>query len=77
MTYNAPPTTLQWSRNGMTLSIDGTTHRLTQTVINRTSVYYENKLEIFDHLDSLTGLYNCTVENNRYPARSSTLTISG
>ena len=77
VTSRAPPTNLQWTRNGITLDIDDTTHRVTQTVTNRHLVYYNNKLEIFDHIDNVTGLYTCTVKNRYYSPQNRSLTISG
>ena len=73
----APPTNITWTRNGEPLYIDGKINRMTQQVINRTSVTYENKLQVYDSLDNATGVYSCIIDNRNYSPISRSVTIRG
>ncbi len=84
VTTSAPPTSLTWTRNGRTINVDGDMYRMIQTVSSRTSIVFENRLEIVDTPDNFTGTYQCTVDNNYavydyYSTRnrSSSLTVRG
>ncbi len=71
VTTTAPPTSLTWTKNGRTITIDNNVYRLTQKITYRSSYTYENKLEVFDTPDNFTGTYQCTVGNNYYSYSSS------
>ena len=77
-TRTAPPTEIAWQRNGVSLSIDGNTTRMTQTITNCRSTYYTNTLSIYGDPDEMEGRYTCSY-GNRYSSRvtSSSVTVQG
>ncbi len=78
MTTTAPPTSLTWTKNGRPITIDDNVYRFTQKIMDRTSITYENRLEVFDTPDDFTGMYQCRVSNyNNTLPRSSSVTVRG
>ena len=73
----APPTNIAWTRDREPLDIDGKINRMTQQVTSRSSVIYENKLQVYDSLDNATGVYSCIIDNRNYYPRSRSVTIRG
>lgn len=60
----SPATTVSWLRDGLPLTIDGSTFQMTQTVINRRAATYENVLIINDvQANIVDHTYTCTVAN--------------
>ena len=60
----SPATTVSWLRDGLPLTVDGSTFQMTQTVINRGAATYENVLTISDELANVVDhTYTCTVTN--------------
>ena len=52
-------------KDGQSLSIDGSTYQLTQTVTNRASSTYSNVLTVSETASTgVTGTYICTVSND-------------
>ena len=63
VTTDSPPTNLLWTKDDVPLSINGTTHTLTQTILDRRRSTYKNVLVIEDSVDRLPGEYSCAVSN--------------
>ena len=59
---DSPATTVTWTRDGDTLTVDGTTYSMTQTVTDRRTSTYENVLTLPATAD-ITGNYHCLVRN--------------
>ena len=52
-------------KDGLSLSIDGSTYQLTQTVTNRASSTYSNVLTVSEIAPTgVAGTYTCTVSND-------------
>ena len=58
----SPATTVTWTKGGATLTVDGTTYSMTQTVTDRRTSTYENVLT-FPTTGDITGTYGCQVGN--------------
>ena len=71
-----PATTVTWTKDKLTLSIDGTLYQQTQVITDMTESVYENRLRIINQASISSGLYSCTVTNDRGSATSE-LYISG
>ena len=56
-------TTVTWTKDGDTLTVDGITYSMTQTVTDRRTSTYENVLNISSDATSIVGDYTCTVSN--------------
>lgn len=76
-TRTAPPTEIMLIRDGLNLTIDGSTIQLTQTITNRYSTYYNNILSIHDDPDNVIGDYTIVVGNSVGQVTSSTIYIEG
>ena len=64
MSTGSPATTVTWEKDGVPLSIDGSTYQLTQTVINRTTSTYSNVLTVSEAAPTgVAGTYSCNVSN--------------
>ena len=59
----SPATTVTWTKDGATLTVDGATYSMTQTVTDRRTSTYENVLTISSDATSIVGDYTCTVSN--------------
>ena len=58
-------TTVSWMKDSQSLSIDGSTYQLTQTVTDRASSTYSNVLTVSETaLTGVAGTYTCTVSND-------------
>ena len=55
-------TTVTWTRDGGTLTVDGTPYSMTQTVTDRSASTYENVLTLPTTGD-ISGMYGCLVGN--------------
>ena len=60
-TRTAPPANITWQRNGVNLTVDGSTIQMTQTVTNRQSSYFTSTLSITDDPDNVLGTYRVIV----------------
>ena len=61
----SPATTVSWMKDGQSLSIDGSTYQLTQTVTDRASSTYSNVLTVSETAPTgVAGTYTCTVSND-------------
>ncbi len=60
----SPATTVVWTKDGTTLSFDGTPYQHSQVVTNRQSSTYKNILTSSVHPASVVGYYTCTVSNS-------------
>ena len=76
-TRTAPPTEITWQRNGMNLTVDGSTVQMTLTVTNRGSSYFVSTLSINDDPDHVIGNYTVIVGNKFGQSTSSTISIEG
>ena len=68
-----PVTDITWSRNGESLSVDGTTYEQTQTVLDTTNAIYENTLTL---ASEIAGVYSCQV-NNSISSQTKSIAIAG
>jgi hypothetical protein len=76
-TRTAPPTDVILQRNGLNLTIDGSTIQMTQTITNRYNSYYNNILSINDDPDNVIGNYTIVVGNSVGQVTSNTISIEG
>ena len=61
----SPATTVSWVKDGVPLSIDGSTYQLTQTITDRVSSTYSNVLTVSETAPTgIAGTYTCTVSND-------------
>ena len=61
----SPATTVSWMKDGQSLSIDGSTYQLAQTVTNRAASTYSNVLTVSETAPTgVAGTYTCTVSND-------------
>ena len=58
----SPATTVTWTKDGATLTVDGTTYSMTQTVTDRRTSTYENELTL-PATGDISGNYSCQVRN--------------
>ena len=56
-------TNVTWTRNGVTLHIDGQKYKTSQTVTSRTSSTYKNELQVCASPEEIFGSYTCIVSN--------------
>ena len=70
---DSPATNVTWTRDGVTLTVDGTTYSMTQTVTDRRASTYENVLATRDI--SGTYVYSCLVRNAL--GDSNTMSVEG
>ena len=60
----SPATTVSWEKDGVPLSIDGSSYQLTQTVTDRASSTHSIVLTVSETAPtSVAGSYSCTVSN--------------
>ncbi len=59
----SPATTVMWTKDGTTLSFDGTPYQHSQVVTNRQFSTYDNVLTSVGDPASVAGYYTCTVSN--------------
>ena len=76
-TRTAPSTEITWQRNGLNLTVDGSTIQMIQTVTNRPSSYFTSTLYINDNPDSVVGNYSVIVGNKFGNSTSETISIEG
>ena len=76
-TRTAPPTEITWHRDGLNLTIDGSTVQMNKTVTNRINSYFDNTLSINDDPDNVVGRYTVTVGNSRGHRTSTAVFIRG
>ena len=76
-TRTAPPTDIILQRNGLNLTIDGSTIQMTQTIANRYNAYYNNTISIYDDPDNVIGDYTIVVGNSVGENTSDTISIEG
>ena len=73
----SPATTVSWVKDGVPLSIDGSTYQLTQTITDRVSSTYSNVLTVSETAPTgIAGTYTCTVSND-LGSESINLTVVG
>ena len=61
----SPATTVSWMKDDQSLSIDGSTYQLTQTVTNRAASTYSNVLTVSETASTgVAGTYICNVSND-------------
>ena len=58
----SPATTVTWTKDGDTLTVDGTTYSMTQTLTDRRTSTYENVLTL-PATGDFSGTYSCQVGN--------------
>ena len=71
-----PATTVTWTKDNVTLSIDGTVYEHSQIITDTASATYENRLQFVTKREELSGTYECTIENSM-SNDSSTLEVTG
>ena len=76
-TRTAPPTNITWQRDGVNLTIDGSTVQMTQTVTNRQNSYFTSTLSITDDPDNVIGTYRVIVGSSFGERTSSTISFRG
>ncbi len=72
----SPATTVVWTKDGITLSFDGTPYQHSQVVTNRQTSTYDNILTSNGTDASTSGSYTCTV-SNRFGTSSRVIMIGG
>ena len=73
---DSPATTVTWTMDGDTLTVDGTTYSMTQTVTDRRTSTYENVLTL-PATGDISGTYSCQVENTLRDSNTVTTDITG
>ena len=63
-------------KDGNTLDIDGEKYKTYQTVTNRRTSTYLNKLVVDDDIENSTGTYTCKV-TNKFGSSNRVLTVRG
>ena len=71
-----PATSVTWTKDNITLVVDGSTYQQSQVITDTVAATYENRLTIVSKTSPLSGVYTCYVENERANATSS-IEISG
>ena len=71
----SPATTVSWEKDGVPLSIDGSTYQLTQTVTDRTTSTYSNVLTVSETVP-IAGSYICSI-SNEIGSTSSSVIVEG
>ena len=71
----SPATTVTWTKDGDTLTVDGTTYSMTQNVTDRRTSTYENVLTL-PATGDISGNYRCQVGNALGDSQM-TLTVIG
>ena len=72
----SPATTVTWTKGGATLTVDGTTYSITQTVTDRRTSTYESVLTLPASGD-ISGTYSCQVGNALGDSNTVTVDITG
>ena len=72
----SPATTVTWTKDGDTLTVDGTTYSMTQIVTDRGSSTYENVLTL-PATGDISGTYVCQVENALGDSNTMTADVTG
>ena len=61
---SSPPTIVSWDKDGVPLSIDGSTYQLTQTITDRATSTYSNVLTVSETAPmGVAGNYTCNISN--------------
>ena len=60
----SPPTTVTWTKDGVTLPTDETIYSFTQTLVDRATSTYNNTLTIDASFVDVIGNYSCSVSNS-------------
>ena len=60
-----PATSVSWTKNNITLLVDGTTYQRSQVITDTVTATYENRLTIVSKTAHLSGVYSCYVQNRR------------
>ena len=76
-TRTAPPTNITWQRDGVNLTVDGSTIQMWQTVTNRQSSYFTSTLSITDDPDNVIGTYRVIVGSSFGESTSSNISFRG
>ncbi len=72
----SPAMTVVWTKDGITLSMDGAPYQHSQIVTDRRSSTYQNILTSSGDPDSIVGNYSCTV-SNRFGSSGMNVEIQG
>ena len=73
----SPPTSVTWTRNGVTITADDDQYKATQQLVNRTETIYNNLLTISGSFEDAIGDYSCSVENSIGASNMVNRTIKG
>ena len=72
----SPATTVTWTKDGDTLTVDGTTYSMTQNVTDRRTSTYENALTL-PATGDISGMYGCLVGNALGDSNTETFEVTG
>ena len=73
---DSPATTVTWTKDGDTLTVNGTTYNVTQTLADRRTSTYENVLTLPTTGD-ISGMYGCQVGNALGDSNTVTADVTG
>ena len=59
----SPPTTVTWTKDGVTLPANETIYSFTQTLVDRVASTYNNTLALDASFVDIIGNYTCSVSN--------------
>ena len=72
----SPATTVTWTKDGDTLTVDGTTYSMTQNVTDRSASTYENVFTL-PATGDISGTYSCQVGNALGNSSTMTFEVTG
>ena len=73
---DSPATNVTWTKDGDTLTVNGTTYSMTQTVTDRSASTYENVLTL-PATGDISGTYSCQVGNALGDSNTETFEVTG
>ena len=73
---DSPATTVTWTKDGDTLTVDGLTYSMTQTVTARGASTFENVLTL-PATGDISGTYSCQVGNALGNSNTVTVEVTG
>ena len=73
---DSPATTVTWTRDGDTLTVDGIAYSMTQTVTDRSASTYENVLTL-PATGDISGMYRCQLANALGDSTTVTFEVTG
>ena len=76
-TIVTPPTSVTWTKNGVTVNANESMYQFTQMLVNRNDTIYENLLIIDGGFENAIGDYSCTAENSLGASDTANTTIKG